>query len=84
MYPLQKHIFLLFFQKVEELRRLYETPEDVDLMAGLLAERVNERSGKAVGPTLACIIIEQLQHWRRSDRFWYESRSRPHGFTRGL
>ncbi|KAM3960585.1 peroxidase-like [Aphomia sociella] len=66
--------------QVNAIRMNYESVDDVDLMAGIIAER--PMPDVLVGPTLACIMTEQLLRWRRADRFWYESPKRPMPFTK--
>ncbi|GBP08143.1 Peroxidasin-like protein [Eumeta japonica] len=66
--------------EISTLRGLYATPADVELAVALLVERL--AAGTEVPPTLACIMLEQLRHWRRADRFWYENNQHPGSFTR--
>ncbi|XP_063835960.1 peroxidase mlt-7-like [Ostrinia nubilalis] len=66
-------------EQVEAITAAYEHIDDVDLMAGLLGERA--MPGAVMGPTLACIMTEQLLRWRRSERFWYENTVHPGAFT---
>ncbi|KAI5632714.1 peroxidase domain-containing protein [Phthorimaea operculella] len=66
-------------EQLDALRLNYETVDDVDIMAGILAEK--PMMGAAFGPTLACIITDQLRWWRQSDRFWYENSQHPGAFT---
>jgi len=56
---------------VDELRGVYDDPDDVDLFPGLLAEI--KLPGAIVGPTLACLIGLQFRYLRSCDRYWYES-----------
>merc|ERR1719431_1595397 len=56
---------------VDELRGVYDDPDDVDLFPGLLAEI--QLQGAIVGPTLACLIGLQFRYLRSCDRYWYES-----------
>ncbi|XP_013148471.1 PREDICTED: peroxidase-like [Papilio polytes] len=65
--------------QVDVISRSYESVEDVDLLAGIMVER--PLPGAMVGPTLACIMIDQLLRWRRSDRFWYENSIHAGSFT---
>ncbi|XP_045541192.1 peroxidase-like [Papilio machaon] len=65
--------------QVDVISRSYQSIEDVDLLAGIMVEQ--PLPGAIVGPTLACIMIDQLIRWRRSDRFWYENSLHPGAFT---
>ncbi|KAJ8678537.1 hypothetical protein QAD02_014324, partial [Eretmocerus hayati] len=58
-------------QDAQLLRRIYARVEDVDLLIGGILEV--PMGGAAVGPTFACLLREQLQKLRNSDRFWYEN-----------
>jgi len=51
--------------------RLYDDPEDVDLYAGILNEQ--KMAGAEVGPTAGCIILDQFIALKRGDRFWHEN-----------
>jgi len=56
---------------LDELRRLYGHPGNIDLFAGGMSERLV--SGGKVGPTFRCIIAETMKRVREGDRFWYEN-----------
>lgn len=49
----------------------YESPQDVDLYAGLLMEQ--HMAGAQVGPTAGCIIADQFIALKKGDRFWHEN-----------
>ncbi|RVE43837.1 hypothetical protein evm_011505 [Chilo suppressalis] len=65
--------------QAEAFQMIYEDVEDVEVMAGLLAER--PMGAGVVGPTHACIIADQMLRWRRADRFWYEHSAHPAALT---
>ncbi|KAI5698979.1 hypothetical protein M8J75_014772 [Diaphorina citri] len=56
---------------IARFRRIYASPDDVDLFPGGLSER--PVAGGMVGPTFACIIGLQFRQLRKCDRFWYET-----------
>ncbi|CAH0404005.1 unnamed protein product [Chilo suppressalis] len=68
--------------QAEAFQMFYEDVEDVEVMAGLLAER--PMGAGVVGPTHACIIADQMLRWRRADRFWYEHSAHPAALTPGM
>ena len=55
---------------VRNLRKVYDSVDDIDLFAGGTLER-NHRDG-LVGPTFKCIIGDQFVRLKRGDRFFYE------------
>lgn len=54
---------------IKKLKRLYKSPNDVDLFFGLNLE--DPIPGGVVGPTSAYIISEQFKAFRNADRFFY-------------
>jgi len=58
---------------------LYETPNDLDLWSAGISE--TPLTGAMVGPTFACIMGRQFNHFRTGDRFWYENSGWPSSFT---
>ncbi|KAH8331114.1 hypothetical protein KR067_011822 [Drosophila pandora] len=67
-------------EKISLLRRLYATPDDVELsVGGSLEYHVPEA---LFGPTLLCVIGKQFLNTRRGDRFFFERENHSAGFTR--
>ncbi|XP_050297989.1 peroxidasin homolog isoform X2 [Anthonomus grandis grandis] len=64
---------------VNTLKRLYQNPEDVDLLVGALLEE--PLPGSVVGSTLSCLLKEQFVLLKESDRFWYENDLPPSSLT---
>ncbi|CAH0592738.1 unnamed protein product [Chrysodeixis includens] len=61
----------IYADKVEQLRRIYDDEvDDMELMVAIYSERLLH--GAWVGPTLFCIMVENLVNWRKSDRFFFE------------
>ncbi|KAM3958623.1 salivary peroxidase/catechol oxidase-like [Aphomia sociella] len=65
--------------KVEQLRRIYEEIDDVEVMAAIYSERILKDAW--VGPTLFCIIVRNLVEWRKSDRHFFEHGDIPTALT---
>lgn len=57
-------------QVVAELDAAYDSPADIDLWIGGLAEA--DRPGSMVGETFHRILVDQFTRLRDGDRFWYE------------
>jgi len=55
---------------VTELDNAYESPADIDLWIGGLAEA--DRPGSTIGETFHRILADQFLRLRDGDRFWYE------------
>lgn len=62
--------WLLFIQVVQEISRVYNSIDDVDLFIGGVSERQVE--GALLGPTFLCLIGDQFARLRRGDRLFYE------------
>ncbi len=56
----------------EKLAQVYDSPDDVDLWVGGLAEK--ETGDSIVGETFTLIMKDQYERLRDGDRFWYESK----------
>jgi peroxidase len=55
---------------VQEIRRIYNSIDDVDLFIGGVSERPVD--GALLGPTFLCLIGDQFARLRRGDRLFYE------------
>ncbi|XP_033762316.1 peroxidasin homolog [Pecten maximus] len=72
-------------ETVEVLKQAYAgwTVKDIDLFIGGLSEK--KLDGASLGPTFACIFVDQFSRLKFGDRFWFENRrNKPKGigFTR--
>ncbi|XP_041988784.1 peroxidase-like isoform X2 [Aricia agestis] len=65
---------------VDKLSKLYEHPNDIDLVVGLMAE--TPLPGSLIGPTTTCLIKEQLWRTRSGDRYFYSHSDEAGGFTK--
>ncbi|KAE8736650.1 hypothetical protein FOCC_FOCC017895, partial [Frankliniella occidentalis] len=63
-------------QTASRLGGVYAHPDDVDVLVGGMAERPWE--GALVGPTLRCVISEQLLRSRRADRYFFDNPDQPY------
>ncbi|CAG9796273.1 unnamed protein product [Diatraea saccharalis] len=70
---------VIFPDKVEQMRRIYNDVNDVDLMAAIYSEKLID--GGFVGPTLFCIIVQNMLQWRKSDRHFFEHGDTPTALT---
>lgn len=59
----------------------YSDVEDIELYVGGLAEHPVE--GGIVGPTFACILLDQFLRLKHGDRYWYETEDDNAKFTKG-
>ncbi|XP_043188890.1 peroxidasin homolog pxn-1-like [Amphibalanus amphitrite] len=66
--------------KIDMLRTMYRSPADIDLFVGGVLESPVE--GAVVGPTFACLLGQQFQLVRQTDRFWFENEVPPSAFTK--
>lgn len=55
---------------MEQLKQLYKSWDDIDLIVGMLMERYLANS--IIGPTAACIIKEQFIRTKLGDRHFYD------------
>jgi len=56
---------------VAALTELYDTPDDVDLWVGGLAE--DHREGALLGELFHSILVDQFTRLRDGDRYWYQN-----------
>nr|XP_033333242.1 peroxidase-like isoform X3 [Megalopta genalis] len=66
-------------EMLKKLRKIYASPNDVDLIIGGMLERPVEDG--LLGPTFSCLIFEQFARTRRTDRYFYVSAFQPQPFT---
>lgn len=62
---------LFYFQDIDNLRRVYAHPDDVDLFVGGTMERLVP--GTRIGITFLHVLTDQFHRIRVSDRFWFEN-----------
>lgn len=67
-------------QRIEQLKKMYSSVKDVDILVGIFLEnKINY-----MGPVARCIISEQLYRSRYGDRYFYEHKFRPNPFSKGI
>ncbi|XP_047500198.1 chorion peroxidase-like [Penaeus chinensis] len=64
---------------IAKLKDVYRHVDDIDLFIGGMAEHPIE--GGVVGPTFACILLDQVIRLKEGDRYWYETNDEDTRFT---
>ncbi|XP_037796086.1 peroxidase-like [Penaeus monodon] len=64
---------------IAKLKDVYRHVDDIDLFVGGMAEHPIE--GGVVGPTFACILLDQFLRLKEGDRYWYETNDKDTRFT---
>lgn len=65
---------------LEQMRKIYDSPENVDIYSGALSEPPVK--GGIVGPLMTCLLGDQFVRLKQGDSFWYERKRGPQRFTR--
>ncbi|XP_031334842.1 peroxidase-like isoform X2 [Photinus pyralis] len=66
-------------EHVTLLRKVYQSPWDIDLIIGGMSERPLPNS--LLGPTFSYIIGEQMKRTKNGDRYFYTNKKQPNPFT---
>jgi len=64
---------------VDEMKRLYDHPDDVDLFIGGISEA--PLKGALLGPTFTCIVGDQFARTKKGDRYFYDIGDQTHSFS---
>ena len=75
-------MFCLQFQKVEQLKSVYNSVEDIDLFIGMALENPSN-SGALVGKTFLCLIGDQFARLKLGDRYFYDLGNQAGSFSQG-
>ena len=70
------------FQRIDNLRRAYDTVEDIDLFIGAIQE-LPTKEDSLVGSTFLCLIGDVFARMRFGDRFFYDNENQAGSFTEG-
>lgn len=63
------------------LKKIYESPFDIDAIAGMELEKIHDGLFGTIGK---CMIGEQFYRTRCADRFFFSHRNHPYRFSPGL
>lgn len=69
------------FQTINRLESVYKKVADIDLLVGMISELPAKEA--MVGPTLQCLLAEQLSRSKFGDTFYYDNQNHPGSFTEG-
>ncbi|XP_014293938.1 chorion peroxidase isoform X2 [Halyomorpha halys] len=64
---------------LQDLRKVYQKVNNIDLIVGGLAEIPNK--GSLLGPVFSSIIAQQMATTRIGDRYFYDNKDQPYPFT---
>ncbi|XP_022169129.1 chorion peroxidase-like isoform X2 [Myzus persicae] len=82
-YPLAQNfddlVDLIHIKAIAQLKQLYNSVNDIDLIVGLLLEKRSD--GAIVGPTTQCLIADGFYRYKAGDRFFYDVQGKPGSFT---
>jgi len=67
-------------QRVNLLKQVYKSVEDIDLYVGMTLERPSQ-NGALVGDTFLCLIGDQFARLKWGDRYFYDLRNQPGSFN---
>ncbi|KAL4142192.1 hypothetical protein QTP88_004701 [Uroleucon formosanum] len=70
---------LIHIKAIAQLKELYSSVNDIDLIVGLLLEKHSD--GAIVGPTARCLIADGFYRYKAGDRFFYDVQGQPGSFT---
>lgn len=80
-YDIFHYVPTILLQDIKMLKELYHSVNDIDLIVGLLLEKICD--GAIVGPTTRCLIADGFYRYKAGDRFFYDVQGQPGSFTPG-
>ena len=73
-------MYVFSLQRVNLLKQVYKSVEDIDLYVGMTLERPSQ-NGALVGDTFLCLIGDQFARLKWGDRYFYDLRNQPGSFN---